>query len=90
MKAGIFSVLIGITGLIVITYFIYQANVAYQQPEELATLYTLSTTTIAIFFILEAAGVALGILSYKRGNKKIGLFGMSLCSLNLILLYAQF
>lgn len=90
MIKGILSTLIWIIGLLVITYFYYQMNLSYQELEEATTLYPISTSAMAVFFISEVVGVALGIMSFRTDNKKIGLFGMGICTLNLILLFAQY
>lgn len=92
MKIGIASVVIGIIGLVLITYFKDLANLRYQELDELGgvTFPVMSTTTTVTLFIGEVVGAVLGFMSYRRGKNKIGLLGMGICTLNLIFLYYPF
>lgn len=85
MKTGIASLLIGIIGLAIATYFYYQtAHLA--QLQDVATGSALNYPASLILFILEAAGAVAGFLSYKKWRVKVGLLGMGLCTLSLILI----
>jgi hypothetical protein len=93
MKTGIASFIVGITGLIMITYFNMQANLNYQaagESENLITLYTISPSTSTALFAFGIVGVVLGALSFQRYKSKIGLLGMGISILCLILLYGPF
>jgi hypothetical protein len=92
MKTGIFSILTGIAGLLAISYFTYQANQELQETGrqiDAATPYFVSAWVMMLLFVLEAAGLVAGFMSYKKNFKKLGLFGMGLCTLNIIVLYGQ-
>lgn len=89
MKAGIASLLIGIIGLVTVTYFYYQTMQEYDGVMELqtiATRYMMSYTTRLALFILEVVGAVLGFLSYRKWKVKVGLLGMGVCTLSLILI----
>ena len=93
MKIGIISVVIGMIGLVLITYFTYQANILYEELGELqnsVTIYPMGSTTRAILFFAETVGAILGFLAYKRKKIKAGLLGMGLCALCLIFLFYPF
>ena len=90
MKMGIASVLIGVVGLIVITYFYYQTEEYHEDLGELqhiVTLYTMSFPMRIALFTLEALGIVLGYLAFRSRYAKLGLLGIGLCALGLILLY---
>ncbi|WP_018476426.1 hypothetical protein [Pontibacter roseus] len=89
-KIGIVSALIGITGLILVTYYTYQFNLNQQELGELqdtVTPYFMGATSRMVLAIGETAGAVLGFVSYRRYRQKIGLFGMGICILTLIFLY---
>jgi hypothetical protein len=93
MKIGILSVMIGMIGLTLITYFNYQANALYEELGELqeaVTIYPMGSTTRGILFFSETVGAIFGFLAYKRKKIKAGLLGMGLCALCLIFLYYPF
>ncbi|MHC2991786.1 hypothetical protein OB13_09385 [Pontibacter sp. HJ8] len=93
MKTGIASFIVGMAGLIVITYFNFQANLSYQAAEEsenMINLYSMSQSTRATLFVFETVGVVLGVLSFQRYKSKVGLLGMGISTLCLILLYNLF
>lgn len=90
MKMGIASVLIGVVGLIVITYFYLQAEETLEVLGEVqheTSVYTMSPSLRVILFTLEALGVLLGYLAYRGQNVKLGLLGIGLCALCLIMVY---
>jgi hypothetical protein len=90
MKMGIASVLIGVVGLIVITYFYIQTEEHYEDLGELqhiVTPYTMSFPMRTALFTLEALGIVFGYSAFRRRHAKLGLLGMGLCALGLILLY---
>jgi hypothetical protein len=90
MKMGIASMLIGVVGLIVITYFYYQTEEYQEDLGELqhtVTLYTMDFYMRVALFTLEALGIVLGYLAFRGRHAKLGLLGLGLCALCLILLY---
>lgn len=90
MKKGIASVLIGVVGLILITYFYYQTEESYEEIGDLqhiVTLYTMPYPMRIFLFTLEALGVILGYFAFRSRHVKLGLLGIGLCALCLILLY---
>jgi hypothetical protein len=90
MRRGIASAVIGVVGLLVITYSFYQTEKSYVDPGEtqhLVALYAMSWPARLFLFIVEAAGVLLGYFAYRSGRTKLGLLGMGLCALCLIVLY---
>jgi putative Mn2+ efflux pump MntP len=87
---GIASVLIGVVGLIVITYFFYQAEESHEEVGEMQHIVTHYTMPLAIrvsLFSLEAMGIILGYFAFRNGHVKLGLLGLGLCALCLIMLY---
>lgn len=89
MKAGIVSLVIGILGLLVITYFYTQSLQEYQEIDE-GTSYVMSSSVRIALLIVESAGAILGFLSYKKWRVRTGLLGLGLCTLNLILVFYPF
>ncbi|GGG10000.1 hypothetical protein [Pontibacter amylolyticus] len=90
MKMGFASVIIGLIGLIVITYFYLQAEEIQVDTGEalhMASVYTMSLPLRVALFTVEALGVLLGYLAYRGRHMKPGLLGIGLCTLCLILLY---
>lgn len=87
---GFASVLIGLVGLIVITYFYLQAEESQVDTGEMlhmTSVYTMSLPLRVVLFTVEALGVLLGYLAYRSRHIKLGLLGIGLCTLCLILLY---
>ncbi|PVY40529.1 hypothetical protein [Pontibacter virosus] len=90
MKTGVASILIGVIGLIAITYFYYQAEESQLEvgdAQYTVTGYTLSLPAVMSLFAVGALGIVLGFFAYRRGYVKLGLLGIGLCALCLILLY---
>lgn len=90
MKQGIASVLLGVAGLVVITYFYYQTEESYEDlngVQHIVTLYTMPFALRILLFTAEALGVILGYFAFRGRYVKLGLLGMGLCTLCLILLY---
>lgn len=90
MRQGIASVLIGVVGLVVITYFYYQTEESYEEigrVQHILTLYTMPYPMRVFLFTLEALGVILGYFAFRSRHVKLGLLGIVLCTLCLILLY---
>ena len=82
--------IIGMAGLIVITFFYLQAEESQEelgQIQHLPFVYTMSLPLRVILFTLEALGVVLGYLAYRGRFVKLGLLGIGLCTFCLILLY---
>ena len=87
---GFASVLIGLVGLIVITYYYLQAEESLEvlgEVQQETLVYTMSLPLRVMLFTLEALGVLLGYLAYRGRHIKLGLLGIGLCTLCLILLY---
>ncbi|MBF8963201.1 hypothetical protein I0P70_08095 [Pontibacter sp. FD36] len=90
MKTGFASVLIGVIGLALITYFYYQAEesqVDLGDVQHTVVSYPLSFPMAMSLFAVEAMGVILGYFAFRSRYVKLGLSGIGLCALCLILLY---
>lgn len=90
MKMGFASVMIGMAGLIVITYFYLLAEETLEVLSEVQQetfSYPMSLPLRIFLFTLETLGVLLGYLAYRNRSLKLGLSGIGLCALCLILLY---
>lgn len=90
MKMGFASVLIGLTGLVVITYFYSQLEESFVDlgdVQHAVSSYPMSQPMLISLFTLEALGILLGYFAYRRRHVKLGLSGIGLCALCLILLY---
>lgn len=81
--------LIGVTGLIVITYFYTQTERSYaeQGDQHMISLYAMSLPMRMFLFTIEALGIILGYFAYKSSRVKLGLLGIGLCTLCLVMLY---
>lgn len=82
--------MIGLAGLIVITYFYLQAGespVVLGEMQQESFVYTMGLPLRVFLFTLETLGVLLGYLAYRNRSLKLGLLGIGLCALCLILLY---
>ena len=87
---GFASVLIGLVGLMVITYYYLQAEESLEvlgEVQQETLVYTMSLPLRVMLFTLEAIGVLLGYIAYRGRHVKLGLLGIGLCTLCLILLY---
>lgn len=82
--------LIGVTGLIVITYFYTQTERSYAEQGDIQhtiSLYAMSLPMRMFLFTIEALGIILGYFAYKGSRAKLGLLGIGLCTLCLVMLY---
>ncbi len=81
---------IGVVGLLIITYAYYQTEksyVALGEAQHLVSHYAMGSLTRMLLFIAAAIGIVLGYLAYRNGKVKLGLLGIGLCTLCLVLLY---
>ncbi|EJF09040.1 hypothetical protein [Pontibacter sp. BAB1700] len=87
MKTGIVSVLIGVIGLIVITYYQAEESLVLGDVQHTVASYPMSLSVVMSLFAVEALGIVLGYFAFRRRYVKLGLSGIGLCALCLILLY---
>lgn len=82
--------MIGLAGLVVITYFYSQLEESYvnlSDVQHTVSSYPMSQPMLISLFTLEALGILLGYLAFRHRHIKLGLLGIGLCALCLILLY---
>ena len=89
---GIFSIIIGISGIAAIIYFNTKVSTTYEELGgigELVTLFIYGKTNKIILVLLQFAGLTLGLISAFKTKQLTGKVGFPTCFLNLIILLYQ-